>query len=192
MKKKCLLLMGSAAIILFTACKKDNETTPLPATENTTTVKVNFSPVTPYVFFSFKNNAVVANADSATAKWDFAVRLSTFLVNSNSSGPGTAGVIMQDGVFDNITTAPSSGYAFDTARTKLAIKDGSWYDYNNATHAFVPKAGKVFLFRTSDNKYAKMEILEANYDPFVGMNPEKINYKIRFVYQADGSTSLSK
>lgn len=192
MKKKCLLMIGSAAIILFTACKKDNETAPQPAIETTTTVKVNFSPVTPYVFFNFKNNEVVANADSATAKWDFAVRLTTFLVNSNTSGPGAVGVIMQDGVFDNITTAPASGYAYDTARTKLAIKDGSWYDYNNTTHAFVPKAGKVFLFRTADNKYAKMEILEAFYDPFGGMTPEKINYKIRFVYQADGSTSLTK
>jgi hypothetical protein len=113
-------------------------------------------------------------------------------VNSNASGPGDAAVIMQDGIFDNITQAPETGYAFDTTSTRLAIKDGTWYDYNGATRSFVPKAGKVFIFRTADNKYAKMEILEATYDPFVGTVPDKINYKIRFVYQADGTRNLQK
>ncbi len=192
MKYKSLLLLASAAMIVLTACKKDDEVVPQPATENTAVVKVNFSPVKPYTFFSFKNNAIVANADSVSAKWDFALRLTTFLVNSNASGPGSAGVIMQNGVFDNVTVAPTTGFAYDTTSTKLAIKDGSWYDYNNATHSFIPKAGKVFIFRTADNKYAKMEILEANYEPFTGMTPSIINYKIRFAYQADGSTKLTK
>lgn len=190
MKRKCLLLFGSVAIILM-SCKKDSGVVQQPATESTTSFKVNF-PLTTYTLFSFKNNAVVANTDSISTKWDFALRRTTFLVNSNASGPGTAGVIMQDGIFDNVNTAPVSGYAYDTAFNKFAIKDGLWYDYNTTTRAFVPKAGKVFIFRTADNRYAKMEILEATYDPFVGMTPDKINYKIRFVYQADGSTSLVK
>jgi hypothetical protein len=192
MNKRSLLLFGSAAVIFFSACKKDSGTAQQPATENTTTIKVNFSPATPYIFFNFGNNAIIANTDSATSKWDIAIRLTTFLVNSNASGPGKAGVIMQDGIYANIISAPSTGYAYDTTSNRLAIKDGSWYDYNLATHAFVPKAGKVFIFRTADNRYAKMQILEANYDPFVGQTPDKINYKIQFVYQADGSTSLSK
>jgi hypothetical protein len=192
MKNKCLLLIGTSAIMMLSACKKDAAAVQLPATENSTTFKVNFSPVAVYTYFSFKDNAVVAVADSVSTKWDFALRLTTFRINSHASGPGAAGAIMQDGIFDNITTAPSSGYAYDTSATQYAIKDGSWYDYNNTTHAFIPKAGKVFLVRTADNHYAKMEILEATYDPFVGMVPDKINYKIRFVYQADGSTSLKK
>jgi len=192
MKKKCLLLFGSAAISILISCSKSVTGTQLPATENTTSIKVNFSPSTSYAFFSFKNNAVVANTDSVSSKWDFALRLTTFLVNSNASGPGTAGAILQDGIFDNVTAAPTSGYAYDTAVNKFAIKDGSWYTYNNTTHAFVPKAGKVFIFRTADNRYAKMEILEATYDPFTGPSPDKINYKIRFVYQGNGSTSLIK
>lgn len=178
-----------ALIIFSTACQKSSNSLQ-PATENTSTVKVNFSTTAPFTFFSFKNNAVVLNTDSISANWDFGLRLTTFLVNSHASGPGNAGVIMQDGIFDNILTAPTNGYAYDTAANKLAIKDGSWYDYNTATRSFVPKAGKVFIFRTADNKYAKMEILEATYDPFVGQVPEKINYKIRFIYQANGSVSL--
>ncbi|MEO5996948.1 MAG: HmuY family protein [Chitinophagaceae bacterium] len=192
MKKKSLLLFGSAAVIFLTACKKDESSPLIPATESSISIKVNFSPITPYTLFSFKNNAIVANTDSISNKWDFALRLTNFLVNSNASGPGTAGVIVQDGIFDNVTTAPATGYAYDTTSNKLAIKDGTWYDYNNTTRTFVPKAGKVFIFRTADNKYSKMEILEATYDPFTGMFPEKINYKIRFVYQSDGSVNLQK
>lgn len=192
MKYKSSLLLASVAMIVLTACKKDDVVVPQLATENTTVLKVNFSPLSPYTFFSFKNNAMVANADSSSIKWDFALRLTTFLINSNASGPGSAGVIMQSGVFDNVTVAPTTGYAYDTTTTKLAIKDGSWYDYNRTTNSFVPKAGRVFIFRTADNKYAKMEIVEANYDPFTGMTPSIINYKIRFTYQANGSTMLSK
>ncbi len=191
MKKRCLLLFASTAVLVSMSCKKDSDVVQQPAKENTTTIKVNFS-APAYTLFSFKNNAVVANTDSVSANWDFALRLTTFKVNSNASGPGAAGVIMQDGIFDNITTAPSSGYAYDTATNKFAIKDGTWYDYNTTTHSFVPKAGKIFIFRTADNRYAKMEILTTTYDPFVGTTPEKINYTIRFVYQADGSTSLKK
>jgi hypothetical protein len=118
------------------------------------------------------------------------LRLTTFLVNSNASGPGNAGVIMQDGIFDNIGSAPASGYAYDTTAGKLAIKDGSWYNYNITTHVFIPIPGKVFIFRTADNHYAKMEILEANYEPFVGPVPQKIDYKVRFVYQGNGTANF--
>lgn len=179
-----------SVILILPACKKDDD--PVPATESTTNIKVNFPVTASYTFFSFKNNAVVANTDSSSAKWDFGIRLTTILVNSNASGPGNAGALVQDGVFNNILQAPSSGYAYDTTSSKLAIKDGSWYDYNQVTRSFSPKAGKVFLFRTADNKYAKMEILEATYDPFVGPTPQTINYKIRFVYQSDGSGNLTK
>lgn len=192
MKINFLVICASLAIFsIVVGCKKDSNTSQ-PATENTSTVKVNFSSTSAFTFFSFKNNVVVANTDSVSSNWDFGLRLTTFLVNSHASGPGNAGVIMQDGIFDNVLSAPATGYAYDTASNKLAIKDGTWYDYNTATRSFVPKAGKVFIFRTADNKYAKMEILEATYDPFVGQVPEKINYRIRFIYQADGSVNLQK
>ena len=180
------LLTGA---IFFISCKKDKVVTTQPVTADTSIVVVNFSSSNPYSFFNFKNGAV-SNADSASNKWDFGLRLTTFLVNSNASGPGSAGVIMQNGIFDNITSAPASGYAYDTTAAKLAIKDGSWYNYNITTHVFTPIPGKVFIFRTADNHYAKMEILEVNYEPFVGPVPQKIDYKIRFAYQANGSVNF--
>ena len=192
MKKSFLALMTATVltgIILFSSCQKNN-TIVAPLKADTSIVAVNFSTTSPYAFFSFKNNTIVANSDSATTKWDFGLRLTTFLVNSNTSGPGNAGVIMEDGIFDNITSAPSTGYAYDTASNKLAIEDGSWYTYNINTHAFAPIPGKVFIFRTADGHYAKMEILEVTYEPFVGPVPIKIDYKIRFIYQGNNSTSF--
>jgi hypothetical protein len=179
-----------SALIFFSSCKKDSVVANQPVKADTAIVVVNFNPSGAYSFFSFKNGTV-ANTDSASNKWDFGLRLTTFIINSNSSGPGNAGVIMQDGLFDNITAAPTSGYAYDTASAKLAIKDGSWYNYNITTHVFTPIPGKVFVFRTADNHYAKMEILQANYEPFVGPVPQKIDYKIRFAYQPNASLNFN-
>jgi hypothetical protein len=192
MKKGIIALLTvavSTGLIFFTSCQKSNDIV-APLKADTTVVAVNFSAANPYVFFSFKNNAIVANTDSASNKWDFGLRLTTFLVNSNASGPGNAGVIMQNGIFENITAAPTTGYAYDTTATQLAIKDGSWYNYNVTTHAFIPIPGKIFIFRTADGHYAKMEILEAVYEPFNGYVPNKIDYKIRFMYQPNGSVNF--
>lgn len=177
------------SIFLFSSCGKSKSLS-APLKADTSIVVVNFSNSSTYTFFSFKNKTVVANSDSATAKWDFGLRLTTFLINSNASGPGSAGVILQNGLFDDITTAPTTGYAYDTTSSKLAIKDGSWYNYNPATHSFVPAPGKVFVFRTADGNFAKMEILEATYEPFTGYTPNKIDYKIRFIYQPNGTASF--
>jgi hypothetical protein len=193
MKRQFFSLVTMAmltGIIFLASCKKNNNDVANQAVKaDTAIVVVNFSSANPYSFFSFKNRAV-SNADSASSNWDFGLRLTTFLVNSHVSGPGNAGVIMQDGIFDNITTAPANGYAYDTAAGKLAIKDGSWYNYNITTHVFTPIPGKVFIFRTADNHYAKMEILEANYEPFVGPVPQKIDYKVRFAYQGNGTVNF--
>ncbi len=180
----------SGILLLTASCKKNNNTTSQPPVTDTTVVRVNFSTSSPYAFFSFKNNAIVANTDSATSKWDFGLRLTTFLVNSYASGPGNAGVVIQNGIFENITAAPISGYAYDTTSSKLAIKDGSWYTYDIVTHVFNPIPGKIFIFRTADGHYAKMEILNVTYEPFVGPVPVILDYKIRFAYQSNGSVNF--
>jgi len=56
---------------------------------------------------------------------------------------------------------------------KKLLKTEAGYDYNPTTHSFVPKAGKVFIFRTADGHYAKMELLSVGYEPFVGPDTGK-------------------
>jgi hypothetical protein len=192
MNNRFYLIASLASVILFTACSKsDTAPTVKPAYSSTQTLTVNFSTTKPIAFFGFKDSSLVVNTDSASAKWDFGLRFTNFVVNSNASGPGAAGVIMQDGVFANLLSAPSTGYAYDTTSTKLAIKDGSWYDYNGLTHAFVPKAGKVFFFRTADGThYAKMQLLAVDYMPFTGPTPLQLAYKFQYVYQPNGGISF--
>jgi len=192
MKNQFKLIVAVVVVVFFAACSKsDTAPTVVPAYSSTQTLTVNFSTTKPFAFFGFKDSSLVVNTDSATAKWDFGLRFTNFVVNSNASGPGAAGVIMQDGVFANLTTAPTTGYAYDTTSTKLAIKDGSWYDYNVMTHAFVPKAGKVFFFRTADGThYAKMQLLAVDYAPFTGPAPSQLLYKFQYVYQPSGAASF--
>jgi len=180
-----------AMLFILASCSKD-PVTPAPVTlvEKTDSLKVNFSTTSAFTFFSFKNDALVANTDSATAKWDFGLRLTTFILNSHAYGPGNAGAILKSGIYGTCKTAPVSGYAYDTTASQKGIKDGSWYDYNPTTHSFVPKAGQTFFFRTSDNYYVKMELLAVDYEPFVGPTPVKLIYRFRFTYQANGSENF--
>ena len=190
--KKSISISVILVTLIFTACSKKDSTvaTVTPTTVKTKSITVNFSSSASYTFFSFRDTTVVANADSASAKWDFGLRLTTFLVNSYASGPGNAGVILQDGIYDNVTAAPASGYAYDTTSSQRAIKDGSWYDYNPTTHSFVPKAGKIFIFRTADGHYAKMELLNVGYEPFTGPVPERLIYTFRFTYQPNSKNTF--
>lgn len=168
------------------SCTNDNYE---PTISKTTDFLTDVNPATgSYTYFSFKSGTVVASTEAKTSNWDFAIKFTTFIVNSGVSGPGAAGVIVKDGVFDAITEAPESGYLIDQTGN-FAIKDGEWYDYNPVTHVFAPKAGKVFVFKTATGKFAKMEILSATPTDSNGnvvvppTVPTKIKYAIRYAYQ---------
>jgi hypothetical protein len=190
MKRTMLAIIAVAvAGILFTSCKKD-ETPQNTIITKTDSLLVNFSSTKSFAFFNFKNGTVVANSDSASTKWDFGLRFTTFILNSNTYGPGNAGAILQNTLYADATEAPATGYAYDTSTSKKAIKDGSWYNYNPTTRTFAPKAGQTFFFRTADNFYVKMELLAVDYAPFIGVQPDKLIYRFRYTYQANGSTKF--
>ena len=175
-----------SAMFLLSSCSKDDTAAAITTIQKTDSLKVYFSSSAPFAFFSFKNDALVANTDSASTNWDFGLRFTTFILNSHTYGPGNAGAILQNSIYSNVTTAPDNGYAYDTTASQKAIKDGSWYDYNLTTHAFAPKAGQTFIFRTADNHYVKMELLAVDYEPFVGPTPVRLIYRFRYTYQSSG------
>lgn len=179
-----------AITLFFLSCKKDEQTKEdvTPVVSKTDSLRASTSGH--FTFYGFKEGKVVEVGDSATTKWDFAIRLATIIVNSQSSGPGNVGVITESGSFDSYITAPESGYVYDTASSKLAINSTmstGWFNYDPGTHSFSPKAGMFFVFKTTDNKYVKMEMLSARYEDFVGPMPSFIWHKFRYVYQPDGS-----
>jgi hypothetical protein len=195
MKQTCIVAMAMVAVAV-TSCKKEDNLTPVPAIIATKTFLVSGSPVGAFNLFSFETGAPVANTDSATTKWDFAMRFEKVIVNSNSSGPGAAGVQVLNSTFDALTTAPETGYGYDTTATQTAVKGTDWYTYNPATRSFSPIAGKLFVFKTATGKYAKMEITSADPADDNGAavvpptRPTKIKYTLRYAYQASGSRNF--
>lgn len=188
---KYSVLAMAAMMMLAVSCKKEEK--PTPASVATIDFLVNGSATQGnYDFFSFSNGARVAASDSNSTKWDFAMRFETFLVNSNASGPGKAGVQVLNTPFDNVTVAPESGYRYDTTAASKAIKGTDWYIYNPTTRTFAPVAGKTFVFRTATNNFAKLEVLSADPADDNGnlvvppTRPTKIKYKIRYAYQPSG------
>jgi hypothetical protein len=147
-----------------------------------------------FTFFSFATGEVVANSDSATTKWDLGFRSTTLLVNSGTSGPGQGGALIFTGTFDELTEAPAEGYATDSAPS-YAIPTGSgngWYNYNGATMTITPIPGRIFVIRTADGKYAKIEILSYYKDaPATPTSSSQSRYyTFRYMYQPDGSAKL--
>ena len=189
-----------AAIITtgIVSCGKDKTPAPVvPPVTKTDSVQAAFSPQGAFTFFSFKNDAVVPATDSNSTNWDFAFRYVNIIVNSHASGPGSAGVILESGIYDDFKMAPESGYAYDTTTTKTAINanygdPAAWYLYDPTVHNLTPVAGKFFVFKTNDNHYVKMEILSVTTDvPFTNpVPPTSIWYKFRYTYQADGSRNF--
>lgn len=198
---KRVFLLAAIASTLMTSCFKA-ETKNSDATQTNTSgtqsntgyikkIVVPFSTSGKYTLYRLVDSTQVFNADSASSRWDFGMRRTTIIFNSASSGPGNAGVILQDIPFESITKAPFSGYAFDTTASQKAIKDYSWYTYDRVTNAFNPTAGKTFVIKTGDGRhFAKIEFLKAEYEPFVGQMPVNLIYTFRYFYQANGSDNL--
>ncbi len=188
-----ILLMPLTVLVVLNSCQKDDPVI-LPAVVQTKTFLVSASRTGPYNLWGFNTNAPVANTDSVSSNWDFGMRLTNIIVNSNASGPGNAGVQILNTPFNDVTIAPETGYAYDTTSTKLAVNPspGNWYIYQN--RSFAPIAGKTFVFRTATSKYAKLEFLtgepvDDNGNPVPVTStapPTKIKYTFRYAYQPSG------
>lgn len=151
-----------------------------------------------YTLFSFKTGAVVANSDSATTAWDLGFNGTTIVVNSGTSGPGSAGAQVVIGLFDELETAPESGYLTDdknSVSAPYAIQKGSgngWYNYDPATNVITPIAGRVIVVKTSEGKFAKVEILSYYKDSPASPTSSDIDryYKFRYVFQSGTGNSF--
>ena len=180
--------------LTFASCKKD-DVKPEPLETVTKELLVDAKTDGAFTFFNFETGEIVSSDRQNSTDWDFGLRLTTFIVNSGVSGPGNAAAMVTTGVFDEISTAPDTGFKPD-ASGDLAITDGSWYDYNPVTRSFAPRAGIVFLFRTAKGNYAKMEIVTAVPTDDNGnlvtppTQPTKIKYTVRYVYQKDGTRNF--
>ena len=182
--KRTLTAIFAATILIFTACKKDDATTPIDKTNDgtfkvftegkITTVQnliadtiIGLAPsgqpygANKFTFYSIENNALVPSADSATNRWDIAFRGTTILTNAGTSGPANGGAFVQVGTFDDLATVSADSTFRTDAAPVYAIRTGSgkgWYNYDGANNLVTPLPGRVLVIRTASGKYAKLEI----------------------------------
>lgn len=202
-----LLTLTTATLGLASSCSDDSDDTNavapalqvqtasnlMPASSGTTATG---QPATPkhHAFYNLAASKEVPYTDSASTKWDIAVRGTTILVNGGTSGPGKGSAQVVDGLFAELAEAPRTGYKQDAATAK-AIPTGSgngWYNYNSTTHLITPIAGKVIMLQTADGKYAKMEVVSYYKDAPAAPTATSTSgcYTFRYLYQPDGSRNL--
>jgi hypothetical protein len=116
--------------------------------------------------FSFSEGDTV-NHDN----WDVAFSGTTIIVNGGDSynvnqpeRTGNAAVYIAVGVMSDIKTVDINKLEQDNASgpaiiDDLGISGEGWASYDGDTHILSPIPGRILVFRTHDNKYAKMEIL---------------------------------
>ena len=206
--KTNFLKLSILALVFFTAsCSSDdNNDNTIPAVE-TKTVSNLHAPQTggqgqpvggEFTKFSFSQNKVVTDNS-----WDIAFRGTTIIVNGGAKigitdepeRKGGASISIVAGTFSSVTTFPAALSFKQDGATVYAIPTGSgngWYNYNATTHIVSPIAGKVFVVKTHDGKYAKFEILSYYKDAPAAPSETSVSpyYTFNFAYQANSTTTF--
>ncbi len=152
-----------------------------------------------YERFSFSEGDTVNHDD-----WDVAFRGSTIIVNggaiSSADQPnrsGSAAVYIANGVMSDIKIVDVNKLIEDGSTRPAIIDDlgisgQGWASYNQESHVLSPIAGKILVFRTHDNKYAKMEILYYydSEDPQPSQGDFGGFYTFNYVYQSNGTINF--
>lgn len=198
MKTKFLKLALLALVVFTASCSNDDKEETIP--EVKTVKATNISAREGFTKFSFSENKVVA-----TDKWDIAFSGTTIIVNGGTKGTATAepertgqgAISIVSNVFASVTAFPEATTFKQDAATAYAIPTGSgngWYSYNMTSHLITPIAGKVFVVKTHDGKYAKFEILSYYKDAPVTPDPLNLEstkyYTFNFAYQANSTTTF--
>ena len=202
MKTKLILSMLTLTVA-FTSCDPEPSVDPIIDATITeldaqpdTLIMTNMGPIIEgdYVKFSFSSGSVVDGDD-----WDVAFRSTSIIVNggvaSDSLQPirtGNAAVYLIDGIMDDIMTIDTSLLMQDGVTSTAIVDDFGqmqmgWCVYDQMTNIISPIAGKILVFRTHDNKYAKIEILNF-YDDDIPQPNYGGFYTFNYVYQPNENT----
>ena len=216
MKTKTTLFLSMLTIAIgFTACTKDSpDPVETVITETITELDaqavITMGPFGPtvggdYTKFSFSEGTEVSGDN-----WDVAFRATRIIVNggiaSDTLAPdrkGDAAVYIIGGEMGNITSVNEDLLLQDDATSPAIIDDYGfpippateplgWCLYDHLTNVVSPRAGKILVFRTHDNKYAKVEITFFYDTPNPPSSQTDVGgfYTFNYVYQSDGGTTF--
>ena len=149
--------------------------------------------------FSFSEGDTVSHDN-----WDVAFSGTTIIVNGggsyNVNQPeriGNAAVYIDIGVMSDIKTVDVDKLIQDNEEgpaiiDDLGISGQGWASYDMYEHILSPTPGRILVFRTHDNKYAKMEILYFydSPDPQPSEGDYGGFYTFNYVYQSDGGITF--
>ena len=155
----------------------------------------------PFTKFDFESGSET----QSETNWDIAFRGTSIIVNGGVSlgtndepeRNGNAAAYIFEGTMDEMQIVETSLFIQDS-ESGYAIPTGSgngWYTYSGApTYLISPTPGKILVFRTHDNKYAKVEILSyylgAPENPDAFTDPSRY-YTFNYVYQPNqGATTF--
>jgi hypothetical protein len=204
-----LSLFLSLIILLFASCEKSSNNDIIIDEDVITFVELNASQYDVNILdslvtgkfekFSFSEGDTVTHEN-----WDVAFSGTTIIVNGGDSysvnqpeRTGNSAVYIATGIMSDIRTVDLTKLEQDNASgpaiiDDLGISEQGWASYDMSTHILSPIAGKVLVFRTHDNKYAKMEILYF-YDtpnPIPSEGDFGGFYTFNYVCQLDGTTAF--
>ena len=126
-----------------------------------------------WVYVDVLSRQPVSTANpAASARWDLAFNGTMVQTNSGSTTSGDGGALLAEGMnWDEVESTDTVGFQVDET---LPIPGppgsgefsgnpvlNSWYDYNAMTHEVTAKDA-VFIVRTADGEYAKLQFL--NYE----------------------------
>lgn len=202
MSKTIKFLALIALFIGFISCNSDDDnSTPLLEIESETISNLH-APQTgglgqPVSGVFVKFDFATGQTTTSDTDWDIAFRGTSIIVNGGTTlgttdepnRTGAAAVYIANGTMASVTSVDTSLFTQDSD-TGYAIPTGSdngWYSYAGPpTHLITPIPGKIFVFKTRNGSYAKVEILSyyenapVNPDAFVDETPY---YTFNYVYQ---------
>lgn len=153
------------------------------------TYTLNASSPEKWVYFDFSKGSVVDVSDRSSLNWDLGFKRSLIISNGGETNPkGMGGIIeLNHARFESVTEAPETGYIADIRTSPEETENPAvkkWYDYSYWSHTLTPK-NNIYIIRTADGRYAKMQILKYSCGRVSGC------YTIKYAYQGNGSRKFT-
>lgn len=153
------------------------------------TYTLNASSPEKWVYFDFSKGSTVDISDRSSLNWDIGFKRSLIISNGGETNPkGMGGIIeLNHTRFESVKEAPETGYITDIRTSPEETENPAvkkWYDYSYWSHRLTPK-NNIYIIRTADGRYAKMQILKYYCGRASGC------YTIKYAYQANGSREFT-
>lgn len=104
-------------------------------------------------------NLLEGKAVSQYGDWSIGFHKTTILINSGSGSKQDSAQLVTTS-FDQLTTAPRSGYKADGDQKAIPQGSGNgWYLYDTQDHSINPIPDRTIVVKTSNGTYVKIQVV---------------------------------